>query len=287
MSVEAEYRFVFRGSALAAGGRIRRPDLVLPSQASAHVGVSGGYLRVESSGANFNDIVRYSAAESEVRADYQNPAAAVKYTHGNHSQNRLPTRTTVRSTISDLAIVNADESTKRSVTCAKMSAEMVSEWPGTGGQTSLRNLKAAIRTLKFDDKELEVTFGTDIFLAHGTKGALKYAYESDGEFRQNNGQQFLHPAGHVGSGTRLPETGELTCTTIVRKLSWRGAPNPHARIDGHKVIFVDFGTVYLGELFISEFSRRLTLMRVELGSPCGGSMYTVEIEADGHGYPPY
>ena len=75
----------------------------------------------------------------------------------------------------------------------------------------------------------------------------------------------------------LPTTGRFVpgCgtiyATIVRKIDWDGPPNPNARIQGHSVIVKDFGTVYFGELLIESSSRRLTMMRFELGSDEGGS----------------
>ena len=287
MTTEAEYRYLFRGSALAAGGRIRRPDLVIQSQAPAHVGVSGGASRVTTKGAAFGSVFRYAAAESDVVADYQNPAAAVQYTHGNHAQNRLPTRTTVHTAISDLAIVNTDSATRRTLTCVKMSVAMVSEWPGLQGETSFPAIRPAITTLMLDDYELEVTFVTDIFGDRDTKGKLKHAYETSDAFRRVYDRLFFRPEGRTFDSTRLPEAGGEVFCTIVSRLSWKQEPNPYARIDGHKVVFKDFGTIYFGEMFISQFSRRLTLMRVELGSPCGGSMDFAEVETNGHAYPPY
>jgi hypothetical protein len=168
-----------------------------------------------------------------------------------------------------------------------MSAEMVSQWPGLQGQTSFTGIKAGIEGLKLDTFEVDVAFTTDMFTDRDTKGKLKHAYESAETWRRVYDRLFFRPAGQDVPAARMPESGGLTYCTIVSRISWRGAPNPHASIDGHKIVFKDFGSIYFGELFISEFSRRLTLMRVELGSPCGGSLDCVELETDGHGYPPY
>ena len=287
MTSEADYRFLFRGSALALGGRIRRPDLPIQSQAAALTGVSGGISRNRTTGAKFGDIVSYASADSEVQADYQDPAAAVKFTHGNHAQNRLPTRTTVRTSLTGVAIINADATTRRSLTCAKLSAQMVSTWPGSQGQTSFSGISAAVDGLKLDTFDVDVAFTPEMFADRDTRGKLEHAYESSDTFRRVYDRFFFRPAGKDIPSSQMPESGGLTYCTIVSRISWRGAPNPNARIEGHKIVFKDFGTIYFGELFVSEFSRRLTLMRVELGSPCGGSLDFAEVETDGHGYPPY
>jgi hypothetical protein len=168
-----------------------------------------------------------------------------------------------------------------------MSAEMVSEWPGTQGQTSFPGIKGGIDGLRLDTFDVEVAFSTEVFTDRDTKGKLKHSYQSSETFRRVYDRYFLSPAGKEAPRSRMPESGGLTYCTIVSRISWRGEPNPNAKIEGHKIVFRDFGTIYFGELFVSEFSRRLTLVRVELGSPCGGSLDLAEVETDGHGYPPY
>ena len=47
------------------------------------------------------------------------------------------------------------------------------------------------------------------------------------------------------------------------------------------VVLPTFGRVFFGELLISEFSRRLTMVRMALGSDAGGSASAGDVETNG------
>jgi hypothetical protein len=287
---EADYRFIFRGNAVAASGHIRRPeDRMILSQAPAGVAVNGGYSLAEVKGSDFGEIFRFTAARSEVRADYQDPAKAVEFTYGNHAQNRLPTRTTVSTWIEGISMINGGPSGRRVLSCGKITGELQSEWPGSNRQTSIRLPAAAIDGLKLDDHELEVTFHSKLFSDKDTKYKLHQAYEGNDTFFRNYGHLFFAPAGQVPKSRlirKLPEAGGIALCTIVESIRWKGEPNPNAEIQGNKIVFKDFGSLYLGELLVSDFSRRLTMMRIQFGSPDGGDVSFAEVETNGVGYPP-
>lgn len=53
--------------------------------------------------------------------------------------------------------------------------------------------------------------------------------------------------------------------------------------EGNRIDFPDFGSIYLGEVFIKEGKRRLTMMRLALGSPVRGDVTIAD--GDGNGAP--
>jgi hypothetical protein len=61
-------------------------------------------------------------------------------------------------------------------------------------------------------------------------------------------------------------------TTIVQKIEWDGAPHPTARIYGNVVRVPNFGKIYFGEMVITDRTRRLTMVRFQLGSDAGGEV---------------
>jgi hypothetical protein len=262
---------------------------MIASQAPASVGVTGGYSLSEVRGGDFGDNLRFASARSEVKADFQDPAKAVEFTHGNHAQNRLPTRTTATTSIEGVSVLNADASSRRMLSFGRIGAELVSEWPGSNRQTSIRMPMAALDGLKLDDHELEVTFHNKLFSDRDTKYKLHQAYEGNDSFFRNYGHLFFAPAGQVPKTRlirRLPQAGGLVFCTIVESIRWKGGPNLNCEIQGNKIVFKDFGSIYLGELFVSDFSRRLTMMRIQLGSPDGGDVSFAEVETNGSGFPP-
>jgi hypothetical protein len=287
---QADYRYIFRGNAVAVSGHIRRPkDMPIVSQAPAVVGVTGGVSRGDARDANFGDILRFASASSEVVADFQEPTTAVDFTHGNHAQNKLPTRTTVSTSVEGITMVNADARTRRTLTVGKIAAQLVSEWPGSNRQTSVRIPAVAINVLKLDEFELEVTFHNKLFSELDTRYKLARAYQGSDDFFKKFGHLFFFPAGKAARLNllrKMPQAAGVTMCTIVESIHWKGAPNPNAEIRGNSVVYRDFGTMYLGELLVSDFERRLTMMRIQLGSPEGGDVCFVETQTNGVGYPP-
>ena len=66
----------------------------------------------------------------------------------------------------------------------------------------------------------------------------------------------------------------------MQEIRWDGAPHPTATIHGHVVHVPDFGKIYFGEMFITGDSRRLTMVRFQLGSPDGGEVTAAEGETN-------
>jgi hypothetical protein len=69
-------------------------------------------------------------------------------------------------------------------------------------------------------------------------------------------------------------------------MHWDGPPHPTATIHGHVVNVPDFGKIHFGEMFITGDSRRLTMVRFQLGSPQGGEVVAAEGETNPNLWPP-
>ena len=54
-----------------------------------------------------------------------------------------------------------------------------------------------------------------------------------------------------------------------------------AQIDHHSVVVKDFGKIFFGEILITSSSRRLTMMRLELGSDDGGTASGPDVDING------
>jgi hypothetical protein len=54
---------------------------------------------------------------------------------------------------------------------------------------------------------------------------------------------------------------------------------------GYAITVPHVGTIYLAELFVSENTKRLNMLRVELGSPVAGSLAVSGPETNGDWYP--
>jgi len=89
------------------------------------------------------------------------------------------------------------------------------------------------------------------------------------------------------SGRRTDRAGRLLRSrgtiyaTVVESLKWSGDPYPGAVITDHTVRVPGFGKILFGELLINDLERRLTLLRLELGSPEGGDVACGEVQSNG------
>lgn len=105
----------------------------------------------------------------------------------------------------------------------------------------------------------------------------------------------------AGAPVDLPLRPDVLTKTTKSKLTPEGPADGHTvisafedeslaplsgcgRVDGRTVEIPDFGAVTLGELIVSAKARRLTMVRVELGSPIGGWMTAGVVEGNGSPY---
>jgi hypothetical protein len=97
---------------------------------------------------------------------------------------------------------------------------------------------------------------------------------------------FLPAVSGADEATGFPEANGTVKCSIVQDIRWDGPANPKATIHDHVVEVEDFGKIYFGEMFIRGDSRRLTMVRCQLGSPDGGEVAAAEGETNGGGWPP-
>jgi hypothetical protein len=74
--------------------------------------------------------------------------------------------------------------------------------------------------------------------------------------------------------------------TVVKPLKWKGREFPGSAIDPeqtHAVSIPGFGRVFFGEITMAPQSRRLTMVRVDLGSPIGGDCACADVMDNGGG----
>lgn len=112
-------------------------------------------------------------------------------------------------------------------------------------------------------KEVKVSLATDLFLHHPTLGALERAHEED-----KNGfrDRFNHLAG--AKEFILSPNGELACS-IVDKITTVD-PTTEFTASGNAIDIPHIGKLFLGELTVCHNTKRLNMLRWELGCPNGG-----------------
>ena len=118
-----------------------------------------------------------------------------------------------------------------------------------------------------------MTLAVPLFQRYDTQSKLLTAADDPQFVQKSGGHLLMKPAGRgkaAAPPTRLLQSYGTTYATIVRSIKWAGDPYPGATIEQHVVTVPDFGKIFFGELLITDQSRRLTMLRLELGSPIGG-----------------
>ncbi len=300
-------RFVFSGSAVAFGGRLRRPDDVfLKTAAAVNLPVTGGLSEAHITGDDvkqyhYKDYLKFSEAHSRAQGDYSDPRKAAEYTHGNHGQNPLPAVTTVESCLLGLSIdaePDATEKTPRRIFSAEKLQVHMQTTTGTQ-ETTIRSFSAAFEGISIAGEDLApfpvvVQTATDIFGDNESKAKLMARFAADADFREKYATCF-HPLGepkknmlaNLISKHEIPnaDRGPIVATFVT------GLQFPHGLPDGvealnNRLTIRGLGRVYFGEIIINDHSQRATLLRFELGSGIGGGASAGEASSNGGHVPP-
>ena len=252
--MEHTRRFVFRGNASAASGRIHRPtDVLIDVNGASSLTVAGGISRSQVAAQTFGPYVRFVRASTLAEGAFDDERGAIALTNRRMNQDGLTTTTRVSAEVDGLAIGSKPE-----LTVSRLRAALVARSGPVGGEPPF-------------ELPGDVSFGDTAIDAHGLVVEIDFDV-----FRQCTTYAAIRKA-----ATGLRESSGTVFATIVKSIRWAGAPYPGATIDHHSVIVPDFGTIFFGEILISSFSRRLTMLRLELGSPVGGFVACAEVETNG------
>jgi hypothetical protein len=277
-------RYIFRGHANGVSARIRRPEnQLLPVQGCSSLPVTGGLSESKVGPKQLGRWVTFEAVSCSAHGDYVDAEAAVATTSGEVAFDELPTETRVISDVLGLVVLGR-------VRIAHAAVGLISR-SAVDDQQPVITLKGnVLEGVRIDDARLKITLAEDFFRECDTKDKLA-ARHAAGLAPEHAG--LLMPLddedddeGEDDEDTDFPEAEGTVKVTIVQEIAWDGDPHPTATIHGHVVRVPDFGKIYFGEMFITADSRRLTMVRFQLGSPDGGEVTAAEGESSGGGWPP-
>lgn len=283
--MEHTRRFVFRGNASAASGRIHRPtDVLIDVNGASSLTVAGGISRSEiggqTFGPTFGPYLRFVRAATLAEGAFDDQKGAIALTERRMDQDALATTTRVSAEVDGLAVGSKPE-----LTISRLRAALVSQ-SGRGLDEPPFTLPddVSIDGVAIDGHALIVEIDFDAFRECTTHGRMLKAAGDRGFVEQHGGSFFLTQAAAAPTAPReagLRASSGTVFATIVKTIRWAGVPYPGATIDHHSVIVPDFGTIFFGEILISGFSRRLTMLRLDLGSPVGGFVACADVETNG------
>jgi hypothetical protein len=274
-------RFIFRGNAAAIGGRIVRPsDTLIESGVASSLTVAGGKSSAHAAATRFGEWVAFGSAATSAEGVFDDVKQHIERTYHRVREDVLTTSTRVHAELTSLIVEGNPK-----LTVKRLHASMISRSPTGSGEPAIAiGSETTIDGVEIDGHGLTVELAVSLFQKYDTRSKLLAAAD-DPRFVAESGDCLFMKASF--SGTPAPPQGRLvhscgtTYATIVKSIRWTGEPFPGATIDHHSVIVPNFGKIFFGELLVTDLSRRLTMLRLELGSPVGGDVACAEVESNG------
>ena len=270
-------RVLTEGRAVALGGYIHRvndtvirQNLAIPSASASFGGSSesnpGPYrFSPEPDG---DQVVSFGSAAVKTwhhRAD--------EGEDGNHATQTIH----AQSSIANLSVGNR-------FFVERASAYLKTVYRDGDPQPTITPVEAQLDGLVIDGVRFKVRLGTEPVTRYATCDQFHHACMHDTDFKRSHGNRVLSLRDAAAGG---PPGKGCFVYSLVDQITWDGQLPAGAEVseDSHVIVWPDFGTVILGEMLISDFSRRLTMVRLELGSPLQASMAINDVESGGQGLP--
>jgi hypothetical protein len=271
--MDNERRFIFRANASAFGGHLIRPkEFVLESPGASSLPVTGGRSVARIPPTRFDNYFSIESASTFAEGLFEDPKQFLDFTHHNVAEDTLTAVTNVNVEVNGLAVGSGPRFTVR-----RLRAELRARSPYGSGEPAIRiGDDTTIDGVDFNGHRLIVELDRAPFQRFDTHAKLLVAADDPAFVRESGNLLFMRTQREGGPppppAGRLIEACGFIYATIVRSIRWDGPEVPGSRIvDNSVVLEPDFGRVFFGELLISPFSRRLTMIRFALGSNGGGS----------------
>jgi hypothetical protein len=300
-------RYLFHGHAAALNGRIVRigegkqarfiKDAFIDTPAAA-LPAAGGRSTARISGDQLahpvvRSLVRFESATAVSQGVFDDANAHFAVTLGKRVSSTLTTTTTVSAEVRGLDV--GLEGKVRMV-IKSVRGGFTSQNGNVAGETPVQlNKETGFdgNIVTFVDENgksytLTVDIERDLFREHDTLSAITAA-ASEAKFLRKFGH-VLHMS-RLSDGKDVPIAPALVRTddgavqgTIVKPLTWKGPEFPGSKIDRERpntVSVPGLGRVFLGEITLARQSRRVTMVRLSLGSPAGGDFAAVDVMDNG------
>lgn len=246
-------RFFYHAFGVGLGGRIRRPFCdVIEAQAATALPIVGGYASSRVDGYRFHDIVSCRSARIS--------AVGTEAPDGSFN-------TSVSVTIEGLNILDV-------ITADTITARLASLHGPDAPQPAITAVGTEFRGLRIAGNPITVEVDRDLFYNEWTHDDFKKKCAADDSKDEDTAR---HPAPRIWS-----ESKRMIVGSLVRGLSGQTA---ELATTGCAIKVPMVGTVFLGETIVTEHARRLTMVRVHLGSPVEGDLEACSVEVDGSTYP--
>jgi hypothetical protein len=277
-------RYIFRGNAFGIGGQVREPFMpYFEVQAASSLPTVGGLSRAEARGRDFSNLLSFGLARTKAT--------------GGVRRERDPKNNTsvVESEVFDVLVERRffAERTAMSLRSYPQHGDeqlhVVPEVDTRDRDTTSQRAATAIDGVNIDGCRVEVILELQPFIDAPTKRDVKEKFRGDPRWKEFRGQ-FFRPDDRKALGHEVFESKGLIFATIVKEIIVHhdGTCGKHGGelvVKDNTIKVPNFGTVFFGELIIDDTYRRLTGIRLELGSPAEASLEVAGVDSNGGGAP--
>ena len=274
--------FLYHAHGLALGGTITQPfKAEIESHAATSLPIIGGFASAKTENYRLRDLVSYRSAHSYV--------SGIQTDDGTH--------TVASCTIEGLNILD--------VITADAIVGRLSSKHGPSGQPEIVTLGSSFVNLKIAGHPVRVDLDNDLFTTHPTYDKLVSHLDPQGKpakaaakakspakVRYTWGQPDNQPPQQLGKGMLIPTEADshhasgILHTSLVKQVRPLGSNNSAEELPyAYAIRIPHVGQIYLGELFVSGDSKRLTMLRVELGCPVVGMFAAAAPTTNGSWFP--
>lgn len=266
---EQQRMFWFRGSTMAVGGRIESPVCEnIDAQGACVLPPTGGFASASVEKFNHRNIVGFDRVSSTVSGQ--------KVRHGKRTAGETLVTVAIEG-LNVLDVITADR------VVARMTSLHMREEKGAPSRSEILPFGSHFENLRIGGVPVDLRPYPDL-IGVGDHDALtnrcaRSADRSEGfPWIDANGAPIREDAGQAEG---RPDRVRLAPLFRLGK-GGAAAPDGSAMQGEHGIRIPGFGVVYFGEYLVTRASRRLTMMRIELGCPIAGSIVCGNVDSNGH-----
>ena len=251
-------RFLYTGYAIGFSGRITAPfDEVIESQAVSALPTTGGYSSGRVDGFKHHEILSIASSHTQ--------------TSGIYSEKNSAFETLVSGVVEG---INIEDLVRADIIVGRITSRHpgVAPAPEDGpDEPSITAAGSYFGKLIVAGHELTAVIDPDF----GTKFCTYSQMCAD--MKTNSDLRACFGINEESAGA--PPAKGFLMGSIVREIRGGG---PGVEIRGNVVHVPGFGKLHLGEFVVSQYARRLIMLRAELGSPANGDVTGPDMGGNGH-----
>jgi hypothetical protein len=275
-------RFLYHAHGSAIGGSITQPFKAdIASSSATSLPIIGGFGCAKDGPYQLKDVISYESARTYV--------SGIQTDDGAYNS----VVTCVIEGLNILHVITADAIIGR-----------ISSNHKDGEQPEIIPLGSSFENLKIAGQPVEVDLNHDVFTQNPTHSALLSHHESGGKGNKGSTKGTPKPRYHwgldsekvpsalakgmlmePGAGWSKSKSGVLH-TSLVKQVRPVGTANSAEELPYAYAIYIPHvGNLYLAEVFSSADTKRLTMLRVDLGSPFAGTVAAASPVSNGNWFP--